>query len=101
MKLLFNTQLSQKFTKLIIENGFTKNEMGVAIIDLNETEPMIFGYNMEHFIYPASIYKIFIGAEVLRRIEIGNFSLEQIVEIKSPNDVDKDARIFPGDTGNY
>lgn len=93
-----NKNRTQKFSKLLIENGFTKNEIGVAIIDLNESEPKIFGYNMEHFIYPASVYKIFIGAEVLRRIETGDFSFEQIVEIKSPNDVDKNPRIFPGDT---
>ncbi|MCX6752985.1 MAG: class A beta-lactamase-related serine hydrolase [Candidatus Nomurabacteria bacterium] len=89
---------SEKFNKLLTENGFTKSEIGIAIIDLNQPEIKIFGYNVEHFIYPASIYKIFIGAEVLRRIEIGEFSFEQIVEIKSPNDVDKDARIFPGDS---
>lgn len=88
---------SQKFLEILNENGFTKNEIGVAIIDLNKPEPKIFGYNMNHFIYPASVYKIFIGAEVLRRVEIGDFTLEQIVEIKSQNDVDKDARIFPSD----
>ncbi len=91
---------SRKFTHILIENGFTKNEISIAIINLKESEPKIFGYNMDHFIYPASVYKIFIGAEVLRRIEIGDFSLDQIVEIKSPNDVDKDTRIFPGDTRN-
>ena len=67
---------------------------------MKEPEPKIFGYNFEHFIYPASVYKVFIGAEALRRIESGDFALEQIVEVKSPNDVDKDAKIFPGDNRN-
>ncbi len=89
---------SQKFFKILTENGFIKNEIGIAIIDLNEPTPTIFGYNLEYFLYPASVYKIFVGAEVLRQIEIGDFSLDQIVEIKPPNDLDKDARIFPGDT---
>ncbi len=93
-----NKERSKKLFQILAENGFTKNEIGVAIIDLTESAPTIFGYNMDHFIYPASVYKIFIGAEILRRIEIGDFSLDQIVEIKSPNDVDKDANIFPGDT---
>jgi hypothetical protein len=75
-----------------------KYEMSIAIVDLNNPNGDIFGYNLDHFIYPASVYKIFIGAEVLRRVEIGDFTLDQIIEIKSPNDVDKDARIFPGDT---
>lgn len=90
--------LSRKLLKILDENGFTEKEIGIAIIDLTKNEPKIFGYNFNHFIYPASIYKIFIGAEVLRMIEIGNFSLGQITKIKSPNDVDKDARLFPGDT---
>ncbi len=95
-----NIKRSQDLKKILDTYGFTKNEMGIAIIDLNYSEPKIFGYNMDHFIYPASVYKIFVGAEVLRRIEIGDFSLDQIIEIKSPNDVDKDSKIFPGDTRN-
>lgn len=95
-----NKERSQKLSKILDENGFTKNEIGIAIIDLKKSNPEIFGYNFEHFIYPASVYKIFIGAEVLRQIEISNFSFEQIIEIKSPNDVDKDTKLFPGDTRN-
>lgn len=88
-------ELQNLFKELI-----SKYEMSFAVIDLNDPSPKIFGYNLDHFIYPASMYKVFIGAEVLRRIEIGDFSLDQKVVIKSPNDVDKDARIFPGDTRN-
>ncbi len=93
-----DNQRSVDIKKILDDNDYTKREMGVAIIDLNQTQPHIFGYNMEHFIYPASVYKIFIGAEVLRQIEIGVLTLEQSITIKPPNDVDKDARIFPGDT---
>ncbi len=89
---------SLNIKKILDDNGYTKREIGVAIIDLKQTHPHIFGYNMDHFIYPASVYKIFIGAEVLRQIETGALSLEQNITIKSPNDVDTDARIFPGDT---
>jgi hypothetical protein len=93
-----NKDLSRKLLKILDENRFTEKEIGIAIIDLTKNEPKIFGYNFNHFIYPASVYKIFIGAEVLRQVEIGRLSLEQIVEIKSPNDVDKDAKLFPKDT---
>lgn len=89
---------SQIFSEMLAGQGFTKYEIGIAIFDLKEKEPKIFGYNMDHFIYPASVYKIFIGAEVLRRIEIGDFTLDQKIEIQSPNDVDIDSRIFPGDS---
>lgn len=88
-----SSELQELFKDLI-----SKYEMGFAVVDLNTSEPEIFGYNLDHFIYPASMYKVFIGAEVLRRIEIGDFSLEQKIIVKAPNDVDKDARIFPGDT---
>ena len=95
--LLENTTRSVEIKSLLQQNGFSKYEMGIAIIDLNDPESRIFGYNMGHFIYPASVYKMFIGAETLRRIEVGDFSLNQQVTVKSPNDVDKDAKIFPGD----
>ncbi len=91
-----NKTKTEKLSKLLKENNFLKDEIGVAIIDLYQSE--IFGCNMDHFIYPASIYKVFIGAETLRKVELGDFSFEQTVQIKSPNDVDKDAKIFPGDT---
>lgn len=91
-----DTKRSEEIQILLAKNGFSKREMGLAIIDLKEKEPKIFGYNLDHFIYPASVYKVFIGAEMLRRIEIGEFSLEQLVAITSPNDVDKDPKIFPG-----
>jgi len=96
--ILEDKKRSNEIKTILEKNGFLKNEIGIAIIDLKESEPKIFGYNMEHFIYPASVYKIFIGVEMLRRIEIEDFSIDQMIEIKSPNDVDKDSKLFPGDT---
>jgi beta-lactamase class A len=93
-----NKEQSQKLIKILKENNFLESEIGIVIIDLKKVEPEIFGYHMDHFIYPASVYKIFIGAEVLRRVEIGDFSLDQKIEIKPSDDIDKDARIFPGDS---
>lgn len=92
-----NTTRSLELQNLF-KDLISKYEMSFAVVDLNDQDPRIFGYNLDHFIYPASMYKVFIGAEVLRRIELGDFSFDQKVIVKSPNDVDKDARIFPGDT---
>jgi len=89
---------SQKFLKLLTDKGFIKKEIGVAVIDLKKPEPKIFGCNFDHFMYPASVYKIFIGAEILRRVENGDFSLDQIIEAKSVDKINKEARIFPKDT---
>lgn len=92
------TKRNRDILEILKKNNFLKYELGLAIIDLNSPNPEIFGYNMDHFIYPASMYKIFIGAEVLRQIGIGKLSLDQLVEIQTPNDVDKNPTIFPGDT---
>ncbi len=92
-----NLKRSEEIQNLISEGKFEKqlNQLAVAVIDLNELEPKIFGVNLDTFMYPASVYKIFIGAEVLRQIEAGQLRLSEEIEVKSPNDVDKDARLFP------
>ncbi len=75
------------------------DEVSIAIIDLKSSEPQIAGYNMDHFIYPASIYKIFIAAEILRQVDSGQRRLNDIVEIKLLNEVDKDnPKFFPKST---
>lgn len=53
---------------------------------------------MDEFMYPASVYKVFIGAEILRKVYQKELNLTDIVEIKSPNEVDKDIRLFPKST---
>ena len=92
-----NKNRSEEIKQLIKRGKFdTKvNQLAVSIIDLTETEPKIFGTNLDLFIYPASVYKVFIGAEVLRQIEAGLHQLDEMVEIKAPNDIDKDVRLFP------
>lgn len=93
-----NLELSQKI-KEIIENFHPKpNEISLAIIDLKNPEPQIAGFNMDHFIYPASIYKVFVGAEILRQINAGLRKLEDVVEITLVNEVDKNVRFFPKST---
>lgn len=86
----------------IFRDYISNYEMSFAVIDLNQKnsngEYEIFGYNLDRFIYPASVYKVFIGAEVLRQMELGLLKIDQEITIQSPNDVDQDARIFPGDT---
>ncbi len=86
----------------IFRDYISNYEMSFALIDLNQKNSNrnteIFGCNLDHFIYPASVYKVFIGAEVLRQVELDLLKLDQKITIQSPNDVDQDARIFPGDT---
>lgn len=72
-------------------------EISLAVIDLKTSE--IAGVNLDHFIYPASIYKIFIAAEILRQVDSGQRKLEDLIEIRDVNEVDKDnPRLFPKST---
>jgi hypothetical protein len=89
---------SEKLIKELKSQNLFGKEFGIAVIDLNKKETEIFGCNLDHFMYPASVYKIFIGAEVLRQAELGNFSLDHKIEVVSLNDVDKDSNVFPGDS---
>lgn len=92
-----NQNLEQELFDKIAEQYQNKFNFSICVIDLKQDPPQIFGYNADKFIYPASCYKVFVGAEVLSQIEQKIFSLETIIEVKSPNDVDRDARIFPKD----
>lgn len=98
--LIENKERSQEIRNLLKKQGINNevNQLAIAVIDLKEQNPTIFGENLDLFMYPASVYKIFIGAEVLRQVEAGEHRLEEKVSIKAPNDVDKDSKLFPGDS---
>ena len=92
-----NKNLSQKLTEIV--KKFNVNEISLALINLKTPEPEIAGYDMEHFIYPASIYKVFVASEVLRQIDVGQRKLEDLILISDINEVDKDnPRFFPKST---
>ena len=69
------------------------NKISIAVIDLSGKKPIIGGYNMDDFIYPASLYKIFIVAEVLRQSQNKKFSLDKKIFISAINAVDKRKQI--------
>lgn len=111
-----NQQLSEKIKHVIEKIHPRPQEISFAIIDLKNVNkagdinsaqkaeiaesaaPQFAGYNADHFIYPASIYKIFVAAEILRQIDTGQRKLEDIVEISDINYVDKRVRFFPKNT---
>ena len=73
------------------EDGMEK--ISFAVIDLSGKQPVIGGVEMDNFIYPASVYKIYIAMEVLKQISNGQYSLFYAYVVKSPNDVDKSSEI--------
>jgi beta-lactamase class A len=73
------------------EDGMEK--ISFAVIDLNGRKPLLGGVNMKNFIYPASLYKMYVAMEILKQVSQGKYSLYQPYVVKSPNDVDKTPEI--------
>lgn len=94
--------LSAAMMKIVADLGIEKEfitdedgpeKISFAVIDLNAKKPAIGGVYFDNFIYPASVYKMYVGAEVLRQVSQGKYSLTTTVAVKSPNDVDKSSEI--------
>jgi len=97
--LSLTTELQNIVNTLELDKDFNVGEDGIeqislAVIDLNKETPAIGGVNMDNFIYPASVYKMYVAAEILSQISQGKYSLTQMYVVKSPNDVDKSKEIF-------
>ena len=93
-----NVELSAEISK-IIEKLYPKPaEISFAVIDLNSKTPEIAGLNLDQFIYSASLYKVFIAAEILRKVDLGLLKLSDIFEVKYPNVVNKDINELPKST---
>jgi beta-lactamase class A len=76
------------------EDGMEK--ISFAVIDLSGETPVFGGVQYDNFIYPASVYKMYVAAEVLRQISAGNYFLTSPAIVHSPNDVDR-TRELPWD----
>lgn len=64
-----------------------------AVIDLNGVQPVFAGVNYDNFIYPASIYKMYVAMEVLKQTSAGRLTLHSKYVVRSPNNVDKHKEI--------
>ncbi|HMK05854.1 MAG TPA: serine hydrolase [Ferruginibacter sp.] len=64
-------------------------QVSFAVIDLTGRKPVLGGVNFENFIYPASVYKMYVAMEVLKQVSEGKYQLSQPYIVRSPNDVDK------------
>lgn len=90
----FNDSLSKIIKKVNLNKLYNVGEDGMeeisfAVIDLNGKQPVLGGVNLTNFIYPASVYKIYVAMEVLNQISEDKYSLYDNYVVKSPNDVDK------------
>ncbi|MDP4175859.1 MAG: serine hydrolase [Bacteroidota bacterium] len=97
-----DNDLSEELKNIIIseglDNSFSVGEDGLekisfAVIDLTGKEPRIGGVNMDNFIYPASVYKMYVAAQILAQVSNCEHSLTKPYIAKFPNIVDMSKEI--------
>ncbi|MDY0081645.1 MAG: serine hydrolase [Ignavibacteriaceae bacterium] len=95
-------ELSKELYKIVSEldlaGDFNVGEDGTeqisfAVIDLTSDIPKLGGVNFDNFIYPASVYKMYVAAEILHQISEGEYSLYKTYVTSNPNMVDKTSEI--------
>jgi beta-lactamase class A len=99
-------QIDEKLSKdlynivheLNLEHNFDVGEDGIeqisfAVIDLNGDQPKLGGVNYDNFIYPASVYKMYVAAEILNQVSHAKYSLYEPYIAKEPNVVDRSSEI--------
>lgn len=94
----FNQSLSKIVHECRLDSTFDAGEDGhlkisFAVIDLSQKTPVIGGVNMDSFIYPASVYKMYVAMEILKQVSEKKYSLYKSYVVHSPNDVDHSSEI--------
>ncbi len=94
-------KLSQSLRAIVVDlalDGEFPTEDGperisLAVIALTSKQPRFGGVYADNFIYPASVYKMYVAAEVLRQISKGKAALGTRTVVKNPNVVDRSKEI--------
>jgi beta-lactamase class A len=68
-------------------------QISLAVIDLTGDQPKLGGVNYDNFIYPASVYKMYVAAEILNQVSQWKCSLYEPYIAKEPNVVDRSKQI--------
>lgn len=84
--------------ELHLDQNFDVGEDGIeqislAVIDLTGNQPKLGGVNYDNFIYPASVYKMYVASEILNQVSQGKYSLYETYVVKEPNVVDRSKQI--------
>jgi beta-lactamase class A len=87
----FTKQLHQIIKKAGLDGIYPSVDgdqpISFAVIDLNGSQPILGGVHMQHYIYPASVYKMYVGMEVLKQVSEGKYSLYQQRVINNPHNI--------------
>lgn len=70
-----------------------KEQIAFVVIDLTGKKPVFGGVNPANFIYPASVYKMYVAMEILKQVSNNEYSLFRQHIVRSPNDVDRSREI--------
>ncbi len=94
----FNDSLKKIVHEVGLDSTWDAGEDGIekisfAVIDLNGKHPVLGCVDCGNFIYPASVYKMYVAMEVLKQVSNGEYSLSTQYIVKSPNDVDRSKEI--------
>ena len=63
-------------------------QISLAVVDLTGGKTVMGGVNYDNFIYPASVYKIYVAMQVLKEISNGDYYLTTPYIVRFPNAVD-------------
>lgn len=94
-------KFSEALQAIVKEAGLDSNfnvdeklpeQVSVAVIDFTR-KPILAGVNMDNFIYPASVYKMYVAMEILKQVSEGKYTLNRQYIVRSPNDVDRSREI--------
>ncbi|HPR87358.1 MAG TPA: class A beta-lactamase-related serine hydrolase [bacterium] len=64
-------------------------QISLAVIDLSGKQPRLGGVHMDNFIYPASVYKMYVAAAILDQISQGRLGLTTPHIVRPANAVDR------------
>ena len=67
-------------------------KVSIAVIDFTG-KPVTGGVNMDNFIYPASVYKMYVAMEILKQVSEGKYPLNRPYVVTAPNDVDRSREV--------
>ncbi len=63
-------------------------QVSFVVVDLCGDKPVLGGVNIGNFLYPASVYKMYVAMEVLKEISNGDYYLSTPYIVRFPNAVD-------------
>ncbi len=63
-------------------------QVSFAVVDMDGPKPVLGGVHYDNFIYPASVYKMYVAMTILSEISNGDYYLSTPYIVRSPNDVD-------------